>query len=172
MSRRLRAADENIAWQRAQLSLIPSLSVVAGSLLPIIPIIAGWAVLPPMGLMIFLAWRLLRPEIWPIWAGLPFGLFDDLISGNPVGTGMLLWTAIMIGLDLADNRMIWRDYWLDWLVAAALLVGYIVLAMTIATLSQGGWGIAPLVPQILLTVLLVPLVMRLCARLDRWRLLL
>ncbi len=167
---RLLAADESVALTRAQLSLIPSVSVLVGSMIPLIPIIAQWPILPPLGLMVFLAWRLMRPEIWPIWAGLPFGLFDDLMSGNPIGTSILLWTAIMIGLDQADNRMIWRDYWLDWLVAGALLTAYIILAMTIATLASGGWGIQPLIPQIAVTVLLIPFVMRLCARLDRWRL--
>lgn len=167
---RLLAADESIALTRVQLALLPSVSVIIGSMLPLIPIVAQWPILPPLGLMMFLAWRLLRPEIWAIWAGLPFGLLDDLISGNRLGTSVLLWTAIMIALDMADNRMIWRDYWLDWLVAAALLVSYIILAMTIATLVTGGWGLEPLLPQIAVTVLLVPFVMRFCARLDRWRL--
>jgi rod shape-determining protein MreD len=93
---RLHAADENLALARAQLSLIPAASVIAGSLLTLVPLVSQVPVLPPLALMIFLGWRFLRPEIWPIWAGLPFGLIDDLFSGNPLGSGMLLWTMIMI----------------------------------------------------------------------------
>ncbi|MEQ9662333.1 MAG: rod shape-determining protein MreD [Parasphingopyxis sp.] len=167
---RIIGQDENVALIRAQLSLIPSASVIAGSLLPIIPIIAQSPILPPLGIMIFLGWRFLRPEIWPIWAGLPLGLFDDLISGNPIGAGMMLWTIALMVLDLANNRMVWRDYWMDWLLAGTALTLYILVMMVLTTLTGGGWTLVPILPQILLTVMLFPLVLRLCARLDRWRL--
>lgn len=170
MSRRIVAADENIALVRAQLALIPAASVIAGSLLNLVPLIAQSAVLPPMALMIFLGWRFLRPEIWPIWAGLPFGMLDDLLSGNLIGSGMLLWTAILIALDLAENRTVWRDYWIDWLAATAALIFYIIGAMALNSFVYGGWGVLPLLPQMIATVLLFPVVLRLCARLDRRRL--
>lgn len=167
---RLHAADENIALARAQLSLIPAASVIAGSLITLVPVVSQVPVLPPLALMIFLGWRFLRPEIWPVWAGLPFGLIDDLFSGNPLGSGMLLWTAIMIALELAENRSMWRDYWIDWLVATGALAFYIVGTMAISALIGGGWVLFPILPQIATAVLLVPLVLRLCARLDVWRL--
>ncbi|MEO1168032.1 MAG: rod shape-determining protein MreD [Pseudomonadota bacterium] len=169
---RLRAADENLALVRAQLSLIPAASVIAGSLLCLVPLIAQAPLLPPFALMIFLAWRFLRPEIWPIWAGLPFGLFDDLLSGNPIGSGMLLWTAILLALEFAENRAMWRDYWIDWLVATGALTSYIMGVMVLNALTGGGWIFWPLLPQIAATILLFPLVLRLCARLDRRRLML
>jgi len=168
---RLHAADENIAALRARLSLIPSASVVAGSLIiHLVPIVAQAPAFPPLGLMIFLGWRLLRPQIWPVWAGLPFGLFDDLLSGNPIGSGMALWTALLIVLEFADNRLMWRDYWLNWLVATAALTFYIIADMVFSVWTGGGWLVMPILPQIAMTVLLVPLILRLCARLDRWRL--
>lgn len=169
---RLRAADENLALVRAQLSLIPAATVIAGSLLCLVPLIAQAPLMPPIALMIFLAWRFLRPEIWPIWAGLPFGLFDDLMSGNPIGSGMLLWTAILLALDFAENRAMWRDYWIDWLLATGALTSYIMGAMVLNALTGGGWIFWPLLPQIAATILLFPLALRLCARLDRRRLML
>lgn len=167
---RLHAADENLALARAQLSLIPSASVVAGSLVCLVPLIAQAPILPPIALMIFLAWRFLRPEIWPIWAGLPFGLFDDLITGSPIGSGMLLWTVILLTLDLATNRAMWRDYWIDWLAATGALTFYIMADMVLTVLTGGGWVFVPLLPQIAAAILLFPLCLRLCARLDRRRL--
>lgn len=169
---RLHGLDENIAAIRARLSLIPAASVVAGSMVPLVPLVAQAPVLPPIGFMIFLAWRFLRPEIWPLWAGLPLGLFDDLMAGNPIGSGMLLWTVMLLAFDLADNRAMWRDYWLDWIVATAVLTLYILLTMALSAFVGGGWLVAPLLPQILVSVLFVPLLLRFCARLDAWRLLL
>ncbi|MBC2778126.1 rod shape-determining protein MreD [Parasphingopyxis marina] len=167
---RIVAADENLALVRAQLALIPAASVLFGSLLNLVPLVTQAPILPPMALMIFLGWRFLRPEIWPIWAGLPFGLFDDLLSGNLIGSGMLLWTVILIALDLAENRAMWRDYWIDWVVATAALIFYIIAAMALNSFAYGGWGLLPLLPQIVATILLFPIVLRLCARLDRRRL--
>lgn len=169
---RLRGADENLALVRAQLSLIPAASVVAGSLLCLVPLVAEAPIMPPLALMIFLAWRFLRPEIWPIWAGLPFGLFDDLLSGNAIGSGMLLWTVILLALDFAENRAMWRDYWIDWLAATAALTFYIIAAMVLNALTGGGWLVGPLIPQIAASILLFPVVLRLCARLDNRRLML
>lgn len=166
---RLHAADENLALVRAQLSLIPSASVVAASLICLVPLIAQAPILPPIALMVFLAWRFLRPEIWPIWAGLPFGLFDDLITGSPIGSGMLLWTIILLTLDFAVNRAMWRDYWIDWLAATGALVFYIMADMVLTVFTGGGWVFAPLLPQIAAAILLFPLFLRLCARLDRRR---
>ncbi|QLC23841.1 rod shape-determining protein MreD [Parasphingopyxis algicola] len=170
MNRRLHAADENLALMRTRLSLIPSASVIAGSLICLVPLVAQAPLLPPFALMIFLAWRFLRPEIWPIWAGLPFGLFDDLLSGNPIGGGMLLWTIILLALDFAENRAMWRDYWIDWLAATGALIFYIMGSMVLNALTGGGWLFWPLVPQIVATILLFPFILRLCARLDQRRL--
>ena len=89
--RRLVGADENLALVRAQLSLIPAASVIAGSLLCLVPLIAQAPLMPPLALMIFLAWRFLRPEVWPIWAGLPFGLFNDLFN-SPIPNPKKLFT--------------------------------------------------------------------------------
>lgn len=167
---RLHGADENIAALQARLSLIPAASVVAGSLVSLAPLVAQAPILPPIGFMLFLCWRFLRPEIWPLWAGLPLGLFDDLMSGNPLGTAMLLWTVTLLAFEFAENRTLWRDYWMDWVVATAVLSLYILLTMALSAFTGGGWLIAPLLPQILVSVLLVPLMLRFCAMLDGWRL--
>src|SRR3546814_14030046 len=38
--------------------------------------------LPPFGLMVLLAWRLLRPESLKIWSPVLLGLFDDLLRSE------------------------------------------------------------------------------------------
>lgn len=168
---KLRGADESLAPLRFRMRAIPIASVVVGSFAPLAPLIASWPMLPPLGLLMLLGWRFLRPEIWPLWSGLPLGLLDDFLSGNPVGSAMFLWTAILIALDMFDNRFIWRDYWFDWLMATAAITSGIIFAMLASSLVGGGdASLAPLAPQIAASVLIFPLVLRLCARLDRWRL--
>ena len=149
---------------------VPIASTMAGSLLTTLPIVATAPVLPPFGLLFLLAWRMLRPEIWPIWAALPFGLFDDLLSGNPLGTAMLTWTVAFIVLDVIDRWQVWRDYWQEWFIAAGL-IAFCIIAAFLVTLATGGGGyIVIIVPQLAASMLAFPVVVRLTAILDRWRL--
>lgn len=168
---RIHAADDSMTILRARMRVIPIVSVVIGSLAPLLPIVASWPMLPPLGLLMLLGWRLLRPELWPLWIGLPLGLLDDLISGNPIGAAMLVWTLILIALDFADGRYLWRDYWFEWLIASGAISFYILASMLISAIIDGGSAaVWPLLPQLAMAILLVPLVLRLCARLDAWRL--
>lgn len=167
---KLRAADEELT-PAFRMRAVPVLSVVIGSFASALPLIASWPLLPPIGLVLLIAWRLLRPELWPLWIGLPLGLLDDLVSGNPLGTAMMLWTLILIAADLGENQLVWRDYWLDWVLATAAIASYIVLAMFATSLTGGGSpAFAPLLPQLVASAFAFPLALRLCARLDRWRL--
>lgn len=151
----------------------PIIAVMLGSLLPaMIPVVSLSPTVPPLGLMMMLGWRLLRPELWPLWIGLPLGFFDDIATGHPIGTAMCLWTITMVVIDSISIRLLWRDYGQDWLIASIAIIAVIAASWLFMHLAPGGGGgsLNRLVPQILLSIMLFPLIMRLCARLDRWRL--
>jgi rod shape-determining protein MreD len=150
---------------------LPWLSTMLASMVTFSPIVASAPVLPPLGFMTLLAWRLLRPTLLPVWAGLPLGLFDDLYSGQPFGSGMVLWSLTMLAMDVIDEKFLWRGFVQDWLTAAALLAAYVVLTATLAGLVTGYPLPVTVGPQVLLTVLLHPVVTRVVALLDRVRLL-
>ena len=61
----------------------PWATIMLGSLAPVLPVIPAVPVLPPLGFLLLLGWRLVRPGLLPLWAGVPLGLFDDLFSGQP-----------------------------------------------------------------------------------------
>ena len=117
--------------------LVPVISTMAGSLAVLAPTIATEPLMPPFGLMVFLGWRLLRGNIWPLWMGLPLGLWDDLFSGQPIGTAMCGWTAIMLVLDNLDRRTPFRDHRQDWVLAGLLMGGYLLFALVIARITGG-----------------------------------
>ncbi|WP_072381797.1 rod shape-determining protein MreD [Novosphingobium sp. NDB2Meth1] len=150
---------------------LPWVSVMLASLAVYSPVIASAPVVPPLAFMVFLAWRMLRPSLLPLWAGLPLGAFDDLYSGQPFGSGIVLWSAAMLVMDTVDNRLLWRSFVADWAVASLLMTGYLVLSAGIAGLAAA--YPLPLVigPQLLVTLALYPLVTRAVALLDRVRLL-
>lgn len=150
---------------------IPWLSILLASLTPLLPIIASAPIVPPLAFMFLLAWRLMRSGLLPTWAGLPLGAFDDLFSGQPFGSAILLFSLTLIGIELIELRLPWRGFVLDWLLASAILTIYLAAS---ALLSGG--HVTPvhlpiIVPQLLLTVVFYPVVARLVALLDRLRLL-
>ena len=160
----------NLAPSPARATAVPWLSVILGSLTPLLPFIASAPIVPPVGFMMLLGWRLVRPGLLPLWAGFPLGLFDDLFSGQPLGCGVLLWSLAMLGIEAVEARFPWRNFLLDWLTAGLALALYLMVS---ALFSGGGGGYARIVligPQLLLSILLFPIVARMVARLDRFRL--
>jgi rod shape-determining protein MreD len=167
---RLRSRPINHAPSPVLAQAIPWLSILLASLLPLMPVIASAPVLPPFGLLMLLAWRQVRPGVLPIWAGLPLGVFDDLFSGQPFGSAILLWSLAMIGLDAIEARFPWRSYWLDWFVSSALICACQILGLAFANAAGGSAAITVLFPQLAIAILLYPLSGRLAAVLDRLRL--
>jgi rod shape-determining protein MreD len=150
---------------------VPWASIMLGSLAPSWIVIASAPLLPPLGFLMLVAWRQLRPGLLPVWVGLPLGLFDDLYSGQPLGNAVLLWSLAVIVLDVVEARLPWRNFLTEWLMAAALITGYIVLGLGIANLGGGASPFQVIVPQVILSIFFYPLVGRLVAVFDRFRLL-
>lgn len=151
---------------------VPAASVLIFSALPMmLPIVASSPILPPLGLIMFLAWRLLHPTLWPVWAGLPLGLWDDCLSGQPIGSAMALWTFATLAIDYMDQRTYWRGYLQDWLIAAVAIAG---IQISAAKIAHPGTGVGELAAQTgfstLAAILLFPLFVRLAVRLDSTRL--
>jgi rod shape-determining protein MreD len=149
---------------------IPIASVVMASMITTLPIYAPLPILPPFGFLMFLAWRLMRPGLLPVWSGVPFGLTDDIFSGQPFGSAGLLWSLAMLTIEIIDSRAIWRDHIQDWLIAALLTIATLLGGLWITAMAHAASHPSILLPQIILSILLYPLVVRICARLDSWRL--
>ena len=140
------------------------LSVMMGSLATILPFVATFPILPPFGLMLFLAWRMRRPEAFRSWTPLLLGAFDDLVSGQPFGSAMLLWTLAHLVMDAVDTRLGWRDLWRDWLLAATVIGTVLIGGRLIATDMHAHVETA-LILQIFAATAVWPLVVRLTAAL-------
>lgn len=147
---------------------LPWVSVMTGSTLTVVPAIATLPLLPPLGLVMLLTWRLLARFALRPWAAAPLGLFDDLVSGQPLGSAVLLWSACFIVIDVIEQRLIDRSIWQDWLIAAGLTAAALVGARLIATPLAA--PVAPLLAlQIAASALLFPAAARLVAWVDRRR---
>jgi rod shape-determining protein MreD len=148
--------------------LIPVASVMAGSLVTITPFVATFPILPPFGLMMLIGWRLLRPDALRVWAPIPFGFFDDLVSGQPTGSAVMLWSMAFLAIDMLDQRLVSRDFWQDWVLAAGAIAFSLIGGRLIATGIEAHVDTL-LLFQVIVAVLLYPFVARLVAWLDHKR---
>ena len=151
-------------------TIVPWASILCASVVPLFVIASALPIVPPLGFLMLIGWRLVRPGLLPVWAGLPLGIFDDLYSGQPFGSAITLWSLTMIAIEIIETRFPWRSFLQDWFTAGAILLIYIPVAMLFSGAEPNAALLIALVPQVVFAILLFPLFARLVAVLDRFRL--
>lgn len=147
---------------------IPWAMVMVGSLVTTIPVIATIPLLPPFGFVMLLAWRLLARFAFRPWAAAPLGFFDDLVSGQPLGSAVLLWSLAFVAIDMIEQRLAFRDHWQDWLIASGLIAACLLAGRFIAV-PVGAHVDTVLLAQIVVTMLVFPLAARIVAAIQNKR---
>ena len=149
---------------------IPAATVVGASLLSALPIVSvsGW--FPDCGFLVLIAWRLLRADAFPAWWAAPLGLVNDLLTGAPVGLSVSLWTASMLALDIVDRRTMWRDYWIEWALAAALLLLAESAEWRVSALMGAPLPYRSILAPLLIGIFAFPIAAWIVSRVDQWRL--
>jgi rod shape-determining protein MreD len=150
--------------------VVPGLTVVLASLLAALPIVSTTGWYPDFGYLALISWRLLRADPWPAWWAAPMGLVNDLFTGYPIGFSIALWSATMLALDLIDRRTMWRDYWIEWMLAAVLIAIDEWLQWRVARLAGADLPFTMMVPPLLISICAFPLSAWAVSRVDAWRL--
>ncbi|MEH3103793.1 MAG: rod shape-determining protein MreD [Sphingomonas phyllosphaerae] len=150
---------------RGRARLLPWATVMVGSLVTILPWSATLPLLPPAGLLILLSWRLLAPLSLRVWAPALLGLFDDLLSGQPLGSAMLLWTLAFFLVEAIDARSGVRDFKQSWAIAA-IAIGFVLVGGRLVATPLDAHVDSVLLLQIVISVLLFPAAARLVAWID------
>ena len=150
-------------------SYIPAATVLAGSALSALPIVSATGWWPNAGFLMLIAWRLLRADPWPIWWAAPLGFVNDLLTGDPIGLSVSLWTAVMLAMELVDQRTQWRDYWVEWAITTVLVAVDRWADWSVAGLAGAPVAFIQVLPAIAFGVLAFPLAAMIVSRVDRWR---
>lgn len=153
------------------LAIVPWGSIMLAAMVPFFFLTSGMPIIPPLALLFLLGWRLVRPGVLPVWAGLPLGLWNDLYSGQPMGCSVLLFSLTMLAIEILDSRFPWRNFVQDWITAALAIIAFLWFGAIFSGASVSVTGVIAIVPQAVLSVLAFPVVARLVAALDRIRLL-
>ncbi|MEP7316073.1 MAG: rod shape-determining protein MreD [Sphingomicrobium sp.] len=149
---------------------VPAASVIAACSLSLLPIVSSSGWWPNTGLLILIAWRMLRADAWPSWWAAPMGFVNDLLMGTPLGLSVSLWTAIMLIMDLVDRRTQWRGYVIEWGVACLLIALAGWVEWQVAALNGAPVPLAQVAPAVIVEMLAFPIAAWLVARIDRRRL--
>jgi rod shape-determining protein MreD len=149
---------------------VPAASVALASLLASLPILSqnGWY--PDFGFLTLIGWRLLRGDAFPPWWAAPLGFWNDLVTGSPLGLSVALWTTVMVVLDLADRRTLFRDHWLEWGIAVMLLCINEWLQLLVAAWMGARLPYSTMVPPLLISAASFPLFAWAIGRIDHFRL--
>ncbi|XUU60265.1 rod shape-determining protein MreD [Erythrobacter sp. HA6-11] len=150
--------------------IVPYASIMIASMLPALFMAGAMPVTPPLGFIVLLGWRMVRPGLLPLWVGLPLGAFDDLFSGQPFGSAILLWSVAMLVLELLEERFPFRGFWQDWFTASLAIVLYLLAAMAASGTVPSIFHLTASGPQALLSILLYPIIALMVATLDKFRL--
>lgn len=167
---RIAGSGRDVALWSMRRQWVPLMTTLGASLLQALPIVVTTPVVPDFAFLVVLSWRLLRPDLWPAYYGLGLGLFNDLVAGHPIGQSMALWTATFLACDLLESRSGWRDYWLDWLFASAIIGLYTAGEWRIGWWMGSRIPFEVILPQLVLAILCYPLAARLVLSFDRYRL--
>ncbi len=162
----IKPLDAPLTLGRAR--VLPWASVMAGSLITIFPVATTLPILPPFGLLMLLAWRLLAPRALRPWTPALLGLWDDCLSGQPMGSAVMLWTLSFFLIELFDQRTMFRSFAQDWLIAASAIAFCLIGGRLLAT-PLGAHVDSVLVAQIVVSILLFPLAAWVVAWVDRKR---
>ena len=149
---------------------VPAATVVAASFLAALPIVSTTGWYPDFGFLVFIGWRLLRSDPWPAWWAAALGFVNDLFTGYPIGFSIALWSATMLALDLIDRRTMWRDYWIEWVLAAVLITVDEWLQWRVAGVVGADLPFVKMIPPVVISIFAFPLVAWLVSRIDAWRL--
>ena len=76
----------------------------------------------------------------------------------------------MLALDLIDRRTMWRDYWIEWVLAAVLLAIDQWLQWRLAAMVGARVSVTMMVPPVIIAICVFPLSAWLVSRVDAWRL--
>lgn len=145
-------------------------SIILASWIPTLFVTASMPLLPPIGFLLLVGWRLMRPGTLPSWIGFPLGAFDDLVSGQPFGSAILLWSVALLAFEWFESRFPWRGFLQDWLASAIACGLYVLLAALVSGAALNLPIFAAIAPQLLLSMALYPIIAAMVATLDRIRL--
>jgi rod shape-determining protein MreD len=146
---------------------VPALVSVLLLVLMLAPLPISLPAMPHLALMSVLVWAMLQPALMPPWLAFLIGALADLLFGQPVGVNATLFATAAGVMRLSGQLFGRHGAAFDWLLVAGVLLGFALFTGPLMALAGRPTPVLPLLWQWLTSVAAWPLVVRLCAAIQR-----
>lgn len=147
--------------------LVPLLTSLAALLLMTLPLVTPGPIFPNLALLAVLVWSLFQPSLMPPYIAFGIGLLTDIVLGTSLGVHACLMPTLVIVVGWLERRFGNRSYFLDWLVAAGLILAYQYFAWHLYGFTTDAGPFTPVLGQVATTILCYPLAVMIIVRFQR-----
>lgn len=146
---------------------VPALSVVALLWVMTAPLLLPVPVFPHLGLLGIFVWATFQPGLMPPWVAFLLGMIADLMFAQPIGVNATLFAVTAAFVRIFEARYGHHAHDFDWGMASLVSIAFALLNAPLMALAARPIPLAPLVWQIGTTILAYPMVVALCAAIQR-----
>ncbi len=165
--RLMNAAERRRYWWGHWRLAVPAVTTALLALAMTAPLIVPVPAFPQLALLGVFVWTSFQPGLMPPWVAFLVGLVADLLFAQPLGVNATLFAATAAFVRFLETRYDHRAHGLDWGVAAGLIVIFELSTWLLMTLAGSPVPLAPLGWQVLTSIAAYPLVVAICARIQR-----
>ena len=146
---------------------VPAATTLLLVLVMTAPLILPVPVFPQLALLGVFVWTTFQPGLMPPWAAFLIGLVADLLFAQPLGVNATLFAAAAAFVRFFEARYGHHAHGFDWGVAAGLIVVFEIATWQLMDLAGTPVPLPPLGWQVLTSIAAYPLVVALCALVQR-----
>jgi rod shape-determining protein MreD len=140
--------------------MLPGLTGIVFVMCGALPsLVGGYDVFPHMAVLLCCFWVIHYPTAWPLWFAFSLGLLQDVLAGTALGAQALL-LMVLCSMLKRHARRVNRQNFRMLLIEVAVVSGLYMVALwlVMSWVSHLWLPLAPLVKEVLFTVLFYPLI--------------
>lgn len=148
-------------------AMVPALSVLALLWVMTAPLLLPVPVFPQLGLLAIFVWATFQPALMPPWLAFLLGIIADLLFAQPIGVNATLFAITAAFVRVFEARYGHHAHDFDWGLASLVVVVSSALGAQLMALAGQPVPILPLAWQVLTSIIAYPMVVWLCAAVQR-----
>ena len=165
--RLMNAAERRRYWWGHWRLAVPFATTLLLMLAMTAPLLVPAPVFPHLALLGVFVWATFQPGLMPPWLAFVLGLVADLLFAQPLGINATLFAGTAGFVRLFEARYGHHAHGFDWAVAAAIVIVFEAATWGLMGIAGGPIPLLPLGWQALTTMVAYPLVVALCAHVQR-----
>ena len=150
-------------WRAA----VPALSVLVLLWVMTAPLLLPVPVFPQLGLLAIFVWATFQPGLMPAWLAFLLGIVADLMFSQPIGVNATLFAVTATFVRVFEARYGHHSHDFDWGLASLVVAVASLLGAQLMALAARPVPLAPLGWQIATSIIAYPMVVWLCAAIQR-----